>query len=128
MSRPGLGRMVFGACCFTTGWALTFIVITFILGIPLTFFGAYLLVDGGMKAAALSEKFARIGISASATKILRLGLILSLAGCAFILCPLAYLTFVLGIPVLVLGLLVSILGAAFCVAPVRARRIEERCR
>lgn len=128
MPEPGLGRLVFGACCLIAGWALTFMVITSMVGIPLTFFGAYLLVDGGMKMASLSEKFARVGISTTATKILRLGLILILAGCAFILCPLAYLTFVLGIPVLVLGLLVSILGAAFFIAPVLARRIEERRR
>ncbi len=128
MSKPGFGRMVFGACCFIAGWALTFIVITLIVGIPLTFFGAYLLVDGGMKMAALSEKFARVGIPTAATKILRLGLILILAGCAFILCPLAYLTFVLGIPVLGLGLLVSILAAAFCVTPLLDRWREQRRR
>jgi hypothetical protein len=95
-------------------------------GIPITFLGAYLLIDGGMRAATLNEKFAALGIPAWATKILRLGLIISLAGCIFLMCPLAYFTFIFGIPTLLLGLPIFVLGAATCAAPVLAGWIEKQ--
>ncbi len=77
-----------------------------------------------MKASAIGDRFARSGLPASAVKNIRIGLAISLAGYAFLMCPLAYLTFVLGMPVLAVGLLVAVLGAA----PLLAHRLEKRGR